>query len=129
MNVAKKMYGNLVDSPCAAALFNGKQLLKHYGRYDSDWWQSKLCNSSTTGKHQKDFEVKLRCETCGRRSQPEANYCAECGSRLDTQASIAETAARAPADSPAAVAMKAGCVSTAGWWERVAQEDDDADLV
>ena len=117
---AKAMYCNMVEGPCAAALFDKEELLTHYGRYDTRWWQSKLCNSATTEQKHKGWKENVRCERCGRACERWANYCAkcgvrlrwgnycaECGTRLRTKTSSAKASVKAPTDSAADVDMEA----------------------
>ena len=103
---ARDMYSNLVGSPCAAALFDKGELLMHYGRYDTRWWKTKLCNSSTTELKHKGWREKVRCNKCSRACEPWANYCSECGSRLRQKGLGAKVSARAPTDSVADVDMQ-----------------------
>ena len=112
MLAAKEMYCNMVQGPCAAALFDDKKnVVKHYGRYNQSWWHTQLCSSSMTGRQHQGFKAKMRCDDCSKDNRPWSNFCSGCGSRLTPNTSAENKKARTETSSTAVVGMEANYVS------------------
>ena len=116
---AQEMYFHLVDSPYAAALIEETQIKMHYGRYEPDWWRKQLCIASTTGDRLRHLKAKLRCDTCSQGSLSSANFCSQCGARLNSQPSAKKKQVRGAADWPAQRALEDGAAHIKEWDDEV----------